>query len=122
MKLAIPLEDNNELDSTISSIFGRAPFFMIIDPDSYEFTVEENPATKAPGGAGIQAAQWMIDQDVAAVISGNLGPKAHEVLAVGKIAVYKFTGGSIADVVNAYIQQTLESFFEPNVNAHSGMR
>ena len=76
MHIAITLADNKGLESSISPVFARCPFYMLIDPETKIFTIEENPAKNASGGAGIKAAQWMIDHKVAAIISGNLGPKA----------------------------------------------
>ncbi len=64
----------------------------------------------------------MIDNEVAAVISGNLGPKAHDVLSSANIPAFKFQSGSIEDTLKAYNGKELESFFEPNVDAHSGIQ
>ena len=122
MQIAITLADDKGLDSSISPIFGRSPFFMLIDPESKEFKIEENPAQSASGGAGVKASQWMIDNEVAAVISGNLGPKAHDVLSSANISAFKFQGGSIEETLKAYNSKKLESFFEPNVDAHSGIQ
>ena len=122
MHIAITLADNNGLESSISTIFGRCPFYMLIDPESKEFKIKENPAQSASGGAGVKASQWMIDNEVAAVISGNLGPKAHDVLSSANIPAFKFQGGSIEETLKAYNDKELESFFEPNVDAHSGIQ
>jgi len=85
MHIAITLADNKGLESSVSPIFGRCPFYMLINPESKEFKIEENTAQSASGGAGVKASQWMIDKEVAAVISGNLGPKAHDVLSSANI-------------------------------------
>ena len=121
MQIAISLSDNKGLDSTPSPIFGRCPFFIFIDPESKEFTIEENPAKSASGGAGIQASQLMVDKKVSAVISGRLGPKAHSVLSSAAIPAFKSQEGSIEDALKAYKNKKLESLLEPNVDAHSGM-
>lgn len=122
MHIAITLADNEGLESSISPIFGRCPFYMLIDPQSKEFKIEENPAQSASGGAGVKASQWMIDNEVTAVISGNLGPKAHDVLSSANIPAFKFQSGSIEDTLKAYNDKELESFFKPNVDAHSGIQ
>jgi predicted Fe-Mo cluster-binding NifX family protein len=120
MKIAISLEENNGLDSTASTIFGRCPFFMTIDPTSMAFDIIENPARQATGGAGIQAAQWVLDQGATTVISGNLGPKAFDVLSAGSVSAYRHDGGSAEDVLKAFKEDTLECLLAPNANAHSG--
>ena len=120
MKIVISLEDSNGLDSKASTIFGRCPFFMTIDPTSMAFEIIENPARQASGGAGIQAAQWVLDQGAATVISGNLGPKAFDVLSAGSVAAYRHEGGSVTDILKAFEEETLECLLAPNTSAHTG--
>jgi len=122
MQIAISLEDNGGMDAKASSIFGRCAFFMIVDSESEVFEIKANTARQASGGAGIQAAQWIIDRGVTAVITGNLGPKAFDVLSTGKIAAFKHNGGSANDALKAYQQDALESLIAPNVSAHSGSK
>lgn len=121
MEIIIALEQDNGLESKISTIFGRCPFFMVIDPQTKVFSIEENPAKNASGGAGVQAAQWVANKNPSALISGNLGPKAHDVLAAANISVYKYDSGNIADTLKAFTNKELTSLLEPNVDAHSGM-
>jgi len=122
MQIAIPLADNKGLESSISTVFARCPFYILIDPETKVFTIEENPAQNASGGAGVRASQWMIDKEVAAVICGNLGPKAHDVLSAAKMPTFKFQSGSIEETLKAYNEKKLESFFESNVDAHAGIQ
>jgi len=122
MHIAITLADNKGLESSISSVFARCPFYMLIDPETKIFTIEENPAQNASGGAGVKAAQWMIDKEATAVITGNLGPKAHDVLSSANMPAFKSQGGNIEETLKAYNEKELESFFEPNVDAHSGIQ
>ena len=74
MKIAITLKENAGLDSTVSPIFGRCPYYMFIDPDTKEFTIEENTAMNESGGAGIKAAQFIVDRKAAAVDGDDLQP------------------------------------------------
>jgi len=120
MQIAITIEENKGMDSKTSSIFGRCEYFMFIDPETEEFTTEENPAKNARGGAGIQAAQLMVDNAISIVISGHLGPKAHAVLFNAGIAAYQFQGRTVREALEAYNEKTLTSLFEPDVSAHSG--
>ena len=121
MQIAFPLSDNKGLESTPSPIFGRCPFFMFIDPESKAFTIEENPAQSASGGAGIQAAQFIINKEASAIICGSIGPKAYDVLSAAAIPAFKPQGGSIEETLNAYKEKQLENLFEANKDAHAGM-
>ncbi len=120
MQIAISLEENNGLDSGVSTIFGRCPYFIFIDPENGEFTIKENAAKAASGGAGIQAAQMVVDQGAGAVISGNLGPKAQAVLSAANIAVYQFKEGSVQQALADFIQNNLTALSGPSTSAHSG--
>ena len=122
MKIAITLSDNKGMDSTLSPIFGRCAFVMYIDPESKAYTIEENTAQSATGGAGIQAAQQIVDKKATAVISGRLGPKAYAVLSAAAIPAYQSEGGSVEETLNAYQAEKLTSLMEANAGAHSGMR
>ncbi len=120
MQIAISLENGQDMKAKASGIFGRCAYFMVINPESGDFKIESNPAREASGGAGIQAAQWIIDQGVQAVLTGSLGPKAFDVLSAAKIAAYKHDGGSAEGVLAAYQAGKLECMITPNVDAHTG--
>ena len=79
--------------------FGRGAYFLIVDPDTMEWYAVQNPALSASGGAGIQAAQYMIDQKCDAVISGEFGPNAYHVLNAAGIATY--SSGDCSTVIEA---------------------
>ena len=120
MQIAISLQENNGLVSQVSTIFGRCPYFMFINPDNNEFEIIENTAKAASGGAGIQAAQTIVDKGAKAVISGNLGPKAHTVLISADIPLFQFPGGSAQEALDAYRQGKLTALNSPSTGAHSG--
>ena len=60
MKIAISImapESNASLDPR----FGRAPAFAVVDTESGQPKVLLNPAQHAAGGAGVQAAELMVN-------------------------------------------------------------
>lgn len=120
MKIAISLKEDKGLDSPISSIFGRCPFFMLINPEDNTYSVIPNQAKSASGGAGIQAAQMIANQDVEAIISGNIGPKALEVIQAANIAVYQFQEGSVHKALESFNAGELTALNKPSTGAHSG--
>lgn len=120
MQIAISLQENKGLDSKISTIFGRCPYFMFIDPQDKSLKIKENAAKSASGGAGIQAAQMIVDQGAEAVISGNMGPNAHSVLLSANIPLYQFSSGSAQEALEAYLQGNLTALNGPSTAAHSG--
>ncbi|MFY9218688.1 MAG: NifB/NifX family molybdenum-iron cluster-binding protein, partial [Tepidanaerobacteraceae bacterium] len=84
----------NSMESMMDPRFGRAEYFIIADTDTMEFEVLENTAAVSGGGAGITSGQLMIDKDVQAVITGNIGPNAMSVLAAANIEIYRGVSAS----------------------------
>ncbi|MBN2109757.1 MAG: NifB/NifX family molybdenum-iron cluster-binding protein [Methanosarcinaceae archaeon] len=105
---------SDSLEAAVDPHFGRCRKFMIVDPDSMEFEFLENKSLSASGGAGVQAAQQMIDKGVAALITGSVGPNAFSILSAEGIEVLSIRGGSVADAVSAYREGSLEKIEAPN--------
>jgi predicted Fe-Mo cluster-binding NifX family protein len=76
-----------DLDAEIDPNFGRASYFLIVDPETLEFKAFPNPYSQAGHGAGIQSAQWVAGQAVSAVLTGQVGPNAQRVLESAGIRV-----------------------------------
>lgn len=88
--------------------FGRAPAFLLVDTDTGQRQVAANPATGAPGGAGVQAAEFVIQKGTEAVISGSFGPKAYDVLAAAGISMYRASAETVDDLLRRYQEGKLE--------------
>jgi predicted Fe-Mo cluster-binding NifX family protein len=76
------------LEAEPSGSFGRCPYFLIFDTEGEGFEAVRNPAENASGGAGVQAAQLLVDRKVAAVLTGRVGPHAMDVLRAAGIAIH----------------------------------
>ena len=102
------------IEAEIDPRFGRGSYFLIIDPDTLAWQAEPNPGKTAPGGAGIRAAQFVSEQDCAAVISGDFGPNAFEALTAAGVAMYTFgTCQTVNEVLTGYKDGQLEPFNNP---------
>lgn len=109
MKIAIPTTENTP-QTTIDTRFGRAPWYCLVDLESKQKEFIKNSAISAAHGAGVQAGQLMIDNDVNAVISGKFGPNAAEVLRAAQIQMYLLpTGNSnqLDDIIQDFQDQKL---------------
>lgn len=87
MKIAITIS-GDRLDSPFDPRFGRAAAFCLVDSETSEWTVRENPAFAASGGAGVQAAQFAAKLGAQAVVSGAYGPNAFDTLSLAGIEMY----------------------------------
>ena len=80
MKIAIPV-DNASINTTICISFGRTPYFLIYDTETKEAVFLDNSAAASQGGAGIKAAQTIVDSKAEALITPRCGENAAEVLS-----------------------------------------
>jgi predicted Fe-Mo cluster-binding NifX family protein len=118
MKIAITCGSGN-LDAPIDQRFGRAPGFLIYDLESDQYTFCDNAQNlQAPQGAGIQSARTVVNAGAEAVITGNVGPKAHSALTAGGIAIYTGANGSVSDGIQAFRAGTLVKSEEATVEGH----
>jgi predicted Fe-Mo cluster-binding NifX family protein len=78
------------IESELDPRFGRGAYLLTVDTDTLEWQAHPNPGVGAPGGAGIQAAQFVAAQKAGAVVSGDFGPHAFEALKAANIPMYVF--------------------------------
>ncbi len=117
MKIAMPVEDKNRT-STICISFGRAPFFFIYNTDTKESTFLDNSAVASQGGAGIKAAQALVDEGVGALITPRCGENAAAVLKIANIQIYKAINDSVKDNMEAYLDGALTLLNEIHAGFH----
>ena len=120
MKIA-DTANGTDLDAPASPIFGRCPTYILVDTETMQYEAVANPAVAAGGGAGVQAAQFVIERGAQAVVTGNVGPNAFGVFRAGGIPVYLFAGGTVQRAVEAYKGGQLSSASGATVSAHAGM-
>lgn len=76
------------LDSTLDVRFGRCEYFIIYDSKNEKIKELDNCGQLSGGGAGTAAAQQISDEKVDAIITGNIGPNAFELISRAGIKVY----------------------------------
>lgn len=101
MKLALS-SDGPTLEAAASPIFGRCAYFLFIDTETGAFEAKPNPARDDSGGAGVQAAQFVLDQGAQALISGHLGPNAAQIIEAAGIPMYVLKGQTGAAVLDHF--------------------
>jgi predicted Fe-Mo cluster-binding NifX family protein len=109
-----------DMDAEIDPRFGRCQYLVLVDPDTMKYEVINNAGGTGSGGAGITTAQLMAGQGVAAVLTGNCGPNAYQVLAAANIKVITGVSGKVSDAVRNYGSGKLKADSQPNVGSHFG--
>ena len=87
MKVAITASEP-QFEAELEPRFGRCAYFLIVDTETQDWKPMKNPAAEAMGGAGPQAAQFLADNEVEAVISGEFGPNAYTALEAAGVRMY----------------------------------
>lgn len=100
MKIAIS-SIGKELDSRVESRMGRAPYFIIYDLDKDSYQARENPFAQALHGAGVQAATFLHQEGVTAVLTGAVGPHATSVFKEAGITVYTGISSTVREAIQA---------------------
>ena len=70
MKIAVPLDENKK---DVCIVLARAPYFLF--RENGNDAIVPNPAAQAQGGAGIQAAQFLVDSQADALITVRVRPE-----------------------------------------------
>ena len=107
------------LDGDVDPRFGRCQYFIIVDPETMKFEALENPNVGAMG-AGIATAQLVTSKGVEAIITGNLGPNAYQVLAAAGIVMFTGITGKIRDALQAYNSGKLRATQQATVSPYFG--
>ena len=100
---------SKDLEGEVDSRFGRCKYFLLVSIENNKIVSHkalENAQIDMRGGAGIATAQMLANHNVGSVISGNIGPRALEVLQQFKIPTYQATG-SIHKAIQSFIKKEL---------------
>jgi len=117
MRIAIPVDQNtNNTDVCIS--FGRAPYFMFFDTETKETIFVKNEAADSQGGAGIKAAQTLVDEGADVLLTPRCGENAAVVLQKAKVKIYKTLSASVQDNLVAFENNKLETLDEIHPGFH----
>ena len=117
MKIAIPV-DEKSLDSNVCVSFGRTPYFLIYDVDTKESVFLDNSAAASTGGAGIKAAQTIVDNKANVLLTPRCGENAAEVLKSADLEIFKTTSASVKDNIDAFIDGKLSLLDEIHAGFH----
>lgn len=120
MKIAVSAT-GKDLNCQIDPRFGRCQYFIFVDPETMEFEAFENEGLMAMGGAGVQAAQLIVQRGATILITGNLGPNAASALSASGIKVYLAPSGTVRDGVESYRLGSLREASGATVPPHFGM-
>lgn len=121
MKIGIPVEGNS-MKTNISQSFGRTDYFLIYNTDTEKADFLDNSAANTQGGAGIKAAQRIVDAEVDILITPRCGENAADVLNMANIKIYKNIGNSIEENIQALKDNKLNLLQDIHPGLHNHER
>jgi len=96
-----------DTDSLVAEKFGRTPFIIIYDTEKNTFESLRNPYANIFGGAGIQTSQFIIEKNVCAVITTEIGVNPLRLMNFANVEVYFCSKMQIKEVVNQFVEGKL---------------
>ena len=109
-------------DDPVDPRFGRAAHYIVIDPETMEYEAIDNGATKTMAqGAGIQAAETVVNSGAKVVLSGFVGPKAFAALNAAGVRIGQGVDGmTVREAVEQYKAGKVEIASKPSKPGHWG--
>ncbi|NBI07998.1 NifB/NifX family molybdenum-iron cluster-binding protein [Senegalia massiliensis] len=117
MKIAMPVSEKS-IDSYINNTFGRANYFLIYDTESESSVFIDNTAAASQGGAGISAAQILVDQNIDSLITPRCGKNSAEVFENSNIKLYRSIAGAIKENIELLKEGKLNELTEIHAGFH----
>ncbi len=107
MVIAIPASAD-KTDALIDERFGRCPLFCFYDTRTGKHMFKNNNIKDAPGGVGLQVAEFLGNNGVNQVWAVEVGPKAEGVLNRLKIKInHVEPGQTIANLISMRSQKVI---------------
>jgi len=108
------------VDAKVDEHFGRCPYLVFVDVNNMEAESISNPGAASQGGAGIAAAQAVVNKGIKVVITGNVGPNAYEVLSKAGVKVFGNASVSVKEAIEAFRSGKLKEVAGPTAKGHAG--
>ena len=119
MKICVPVEVNNGLESRPFGHFGSAPMFVVCDLELFDETGKKIRDLGHEYGM-CQPIKALAGNVVDAVIVGGIGQGAIAKLNSMGIKVYKAQGETIKDNLQLYKENKLQEFSRNHTCSHDG--
>jgi len=101
-RVAVPIADNNGLNSNFSKHFGKAAYILFVDlykGKIKDFYVKENPGKKYERKKGIKAAEFLNDEKTDILVSEDVGEGPMYVLTTDFIRIKTPEGKNLKEMV-----------------------
>ena len=111
----------SDLQAAVDPRFGRCQYFLFVDTEGLSCKAVENPFRQIMGGAGIQAGQLIAKEGAQALLTGNVGPNAFDVLHNTGVDIFTGAEGTVREAVEKLAEGDWEKTENPNVGSKFGL-
>lgn len=101
MRICIPVEENNGLDSRVCAHFGSAPFFLIVDSETEDKEAIVNDGAHHAHGM-CQPLALLEGKNIDGVVVGGIGRGALFKLQAGNVGVYLSEYSTVRETLDAH--------------------
>ncbi|MFT0899571.1 NifB/NifX family molybdenum-iron cluster-binding protein [Candidatus Methanoprimaticola sp. MG2] len=102
----IAVSEGESLDSYVADDFGHAPFFLLVDSETLDYSVIVNEFMDSESGAGMAVARAISGLGgVDAVLTGGIGMHGIEILRKAGIDVSSDEEGTVEEAIRDYIRR-----------------
>ena len=98
---------NQDINAELDPRFGRARYFHIVDENGAGGSFYDNPHRDGKHGAGIRAAEFVVGLGAEVIISGDVGPKAMDVLKGADCKCFAAKECTVAEALAAWKNKSL---------------
>lgn len=120
MKIAIS-SSGKETGSLLDPRFGRCTFYALYDNEEEKWSFLPNPGALEGSGAGVKAAQFLFEENVDVLLTGDLGPNASRILNAAGIKVYTLPKVTLKEALQQYEKGQCRLVTEATVSSHAGL-
>ncbi len=118
VRIIVPINQKRE-DSEINPSLGRSPYYLLYDTATEETELIDNTSKDSPSGAGVAAAQIMIDAGAEVLLTPRCGDRAHAALKGADVEIMLTQPGTARENIEAYLAGRL-SELDTVVKGHHG--
>jgi predicted Fe-Mo cluster-binding NifX family protein len=108
--------NGKNLEAEVGPLFGRARFFILVDPDTLEWETLDNMGNiSGSQGIGVMTAKSLERKNIRTVLTGSCGPKAFEELKAAGIEVILNAHGTVRKALASFMNGELDRAAKSNV-------
>lgn len=123
MRVAVATQQGG-LSDQVSPMVGRAPTYTLVkleDDQIKNSSVMRNQFAQSASGAGVQAAQMLVNEGIEVILGGNFGPNLANIFNRAGVEMYQVQGETVESAVNQYLQGELRKATDATAPVHGGM-